>query len=44
LPRAPTLAVVRAVIQEILTGYFLVTTSGYLDRMLKLRNCHFTTR
>src|SRR5207245_9651420 len=37
LPRAPTLPVVRAVIQEILTAHFLITTPGYLDRMLKLR-------
>jgi hypothetical protein len=28
---------VRAVIQEILTAHFLVTTPGYLERMLKLR-------
>jgi SRSO17 transposase len=37
LPRAPTLPMVRAVIQEILTAHFLVTTPGYLERMLKLR-------
>lgn len=37
LPRAPTLPVVRAVIQEILTAHFLITTPGYLERMLKLR-------
>lgn len=37
LPRAPTLPVVRAVIQEILTAHFLVTTPAYLERMLKLR-------
>ena len=35
--RAPTLPVVRAVIQEILTAHFLITTPGYLARMLKLR-------
>ncbi len=35
--RAPTLPVVRAVIQEILTAQFLITTPGYLERMLKLR-------
>jgi SRSO17 transposase len=35
--RAPTLPVVRAVIQEILTAHFLITTPGYLERMLKLR-------
>jgi hypothetical protein len=29
--------VVRAVIQEILTAHFLITTPGYLERMLKLR-------
>jgi SRSO17 transposase len=34
---APTLPVVRAVIQEILTAHFFVTTPGYLERMLKLR-------
>jgi SRSO17 transposase len=37
LARAPTLPVVRAVIQEILTAHFFVTTPGYLERMLKLR-------
>ena len=37
LPRAPTLPVVRGVIQEILTAHFLVTTPGYIERMLKLR-------
>ncbi|HKA58334.1 MAG TPA: IS701 family transposase [Gemmatimonadales bacterium] len=37
LPRAPTLPVVRAVIQEILTAHFLITTPGYIERMLKLR-------
>ena len=37
LTRAPTLPVVRAVIQEILTAHFLITTPGYLERMLKLR-------
>jgi SRSO17 transposase len=37
LARAPTLPVVRAVIQEILTAHFLITTPGYLERMLKLR-------
>jgi len=37
LPRAPTLPMVRAVIQEILTAHFLVTTPGYLERMLQLR-------
>jgi SRSO17 transposase len=36
-PRAPTLPVVRAVIQEILTAHFIVTTPGYIERMLKLR-------
>jgi len=35
--RAPTLPVVRGVIQEILTAHFFVTTPGYLERMLKLR-------
>jgi len=35
--RAPTLPVVRGVIQEVLTAHFLVTTPGYLERMLKLR-------
>ena len=34
---APTLPLVRAVIQEILTAHFFVTTPGYLERMLKLR-------
>jgi SRSO17 transposase len=34
---SPTLPVVRAVIQEILTAHFFVTTPGYLERMLKLR-------
>jgi hypothetical protein len=29
---------VRAVIQEVLTAHFFVTTPGYLERMLKLRN------
>jgi hypothetical protein len=29
-------AVVRAVIQEILTAHFFVTTPGYLERMPKL--------
>lgn len=38
LARAPTLPVVRAVIQEILTAHFFVTTPGYLERMLKLRD------
>ena len=37
LARAPTLPLVRAVIQEILTAHFFVTTPGYLERMLKLR-------
>ena len=37
LRRAPTLPVVRAVIQEILTAHFLITTPGYIERMLKLR-------
>jgi SRSO17 transposase len=37
LARAPSLPVVRAVIQEILTAHFFVTTPGYLERMLKLR-------
>ena len=37
LPRRPTLPVVRAVIQEILTAHFIVTTPGYIERMLKLR-------
>jgi SRSO17 transposase len=37
LQRAPTLPIVRAVIQEILTAHFLVTTPGYIERMLKLR-------
>jgi SRSO17 transposase len=37
LHRAPTLPIVRAVIQEILTAHFLVTTPGYIERMLKLR-------
>jgi SRSO17 transposase len=37
LPRAPTLPVVRAVIQEILTAHFIVTTPGYLERLLKFR-------
>lgn len=37
LQRAPTLPVVRAVIQEILTAHFLITTPGYIERMLKLR-------
>jgi SRSO17 transposase len=35
--RAPTLPVVRGMIQEILTAHFFVTTPGYLERMLKLR-------
>lgn len=29
-------SIVRAVIQEILTAHFFVTTPGYLERMLKL--------
>jgi SRSO17 transposase len=37
LPRAPTLPIVRAVIQEILTAHFIVTTPGYIERMLKFR-------
>ena len=37
LARAPTLPIVRAVLQEILTAHFFVTTPGYLERMLKLR-------
>jgi len=37
LARAPTLPYVRGVIQEILTAHFLVTTPGYIERMLKLR-------
>jgi SRSO17 transposase len=36
--RAATLPVVRGVIQEILTAHFLVTTPGYLERMLKLKD------
>jgi SRSO17 transposase len=35
---APTLPVVRGVIQEILTAHFLVTTPGYLERMMKLKD------
>jgi SRSO17 transposase len=38
LPRAPTLPLVRAVIQEILTAHFIVTTPGYLERLLKFRD------
>ena len=38
LPRRPTLPVVRAVIQEILTAHFIITTPGYIERMLKLRD------
>jgi SRSO17 transposase len=38
LARAPTLPGVRGVIQEILTAHFFVTTPGYLERMLKLRD------
>ena len=30
----PTLPVVRAVIQEILTAHFIVTTPGYIERLL----------
>jgi len=37
LSRAPTLPVVRGVIQEILTAHFIVTTPGYLERLLKFR-------
>jgi len=37
LPPAPTLPVVRAVIQEILTAHFIVSTPGYLERLLKFR-------
>ena len=37
LRRRPTLPVVRAVIQEILTAHFIITTPGYIERMLKLR-------
>jgi SRSO17 transposase len=37
LPRAPTLPIVRAVIQEVLTAHFIVTTPGYLERLLKFR-------
>jgi SRSO17 transposase len=40
LPRSPTLPVVRAVIQEILTAHFIITTPGYIERMLKLREIH----
>jgi len=36
--RAPTLPVVRAVIQEILTAHFFITQRGYLDTMLKLKD------
>lgn len=35
--RAPTLPVVRAVIQEILTAHFFITRRGYLEMMLKLK-------
>jgi SRSO17 transposase len=35
--RAPTLPVVRAVIQEILTAHFFITRRGYLELMLKLK-------
>ena len=35
--RAPTLPVVRAVIQEILTAHFFITRRGYLETMLKLK-------
>lgn len=35
--RAPTLPVVRAVIQEILTAHFFVTRPHYLELMLKLK-------
>jgi hypothetical protein len=34
--QAPTLPVVRAVIQEILTAHFFITRRGYLELMLKL--------
>lgn len=37
LPGAPTLPLVRAVIQEVLTAHFIVTTPGYLERLLKFR-------
>lgn len=35
--RAPTLPVVRAAIQEILTAHFFITQRGYLEMMLKLK-------
>jgi len=35
--RTPTLPVVRAVIQEILTAHFFITRRGYLEMMLKLK-------
>ena len=35
--RAPTLPVVRAVIQEVLTAHFFITRRGYLELMLKLK-------
>jgi SRSO17 transposase len=35
--RAPTLPVVRAVIQEILTAHFFITRRGYLEMMLKIK-------
>jgi SRSO17 transposase len=37
LPGAPTLPIVRAVIQEVLTAHFIVSTPGYLERLLKFR-------
>jgi hypothetical protein len=35
--RTPTLPVVRAVIQEILTAHFFITRRGCLEMMLKLK-------
>ena len=37
LPRSPTFPVVRAVIQGMRTAHFIITTPGYIERMLKLR-------
>jgi len=38
LPGGPTLPVVRGVLQEILTAHFILTTPGYLERLLKFRD------
>jgi SRSO17 transposase len=39
-PRLPTLPIARAVITEVLTAHFFVTTPHYLETMMKFRDFH----